>query len=297
MTRVHGGWSNRLWRLETERGVFAVKQLRVDRGAPHPADAVFRLEQVAFAAGIPMPEPISADDEVLVHRWVDGDKVPEEPVSPAFGHEIGEILARLHALDIQGAHVDLAAPMPTDWPGLAARAVDTHQPWADELLAAVDTLMAIAAFVDGCERRSPVVVTHRDITPWNLLAADGQPILLDWEIAGEAHLAGELGSTALNLCKREGFDTIDPAAFRSVLDGYVAGGGTLPEPGPDWFVDMIAGWFGFTHWNIERSVAGVEASTGPELALSQESAGNGVRGLPEMFERLPVLEDRLLRSL
>ncbi len=35
-----------------------------------------------------MPEPISADAEVLVHRWVDGDEVPEAPVSRAFALEI-----------------------------------------------------------------------------------------------------------------------------------------------------------------------------------------------------------------
>jgi hypothetical protein len=33
----------------------------------------------------------------------------------------------------------------------------------------------------------------------------------------------------------------------------------------------------------------VEARTGPDLALSHESARNGVRGLPDMFDRLPEL--------
>jgi hypothetical protein len=138
-----------------------------------------------------------------------------------------------------------------------------------------------------------VVLTHGDIQPWNLLARDGRPVLLDWELSGKLDLAGELGSTALSLAKGPGFDDIEPAVFRSVLDGYVAGGGTLPQFGPSWFVFMISGWLGFTRWNILRCLAGVEVGAGPDLALSHESVRNGVLGLPDMFGRLPQLVDLL----
>jgi aminoglycoside phosphotransferase (APT) family kinase protein len=290
MTRVHGGLLNRMWRLETDRGVFAVKELTLDRDWVYRPDDIFRLEQAAFNAGIPMPEPISADAEVLVHRWVEGTNVPEAPVQASFGFEIGEILARLHSIDVEWTHVSIEDPMPTDWPELAARAVASQQPWADELLASVDSFLAISKFVDGCKRRGPIVLTHRDINPKNLLDAGGHPIVLDWETAGELLLASELGSTALNVAKGRGFDGIEPAVFRTVLDGYVSGGGTLPEPGPDWFVDMISGWARFTRWNMMRCLVDHEPSTGPELALSHDTVRNGLRGLPDMFARLPALE-------
>src|SRR4051812_16049396 len=93
MIRLQGKATNRVYRLDTERGSFAVKELHLDRDWTFRPDDVFRFEQAAFAAGIPMPEPISADAEVVVHRWVDGDTVPEKPVSTAFAFEIGEILA------------------------------------------------------------------------------------------------------------------------------------------------------------------------------------------------------------
>ena len=115
-------------------------------------------------------------------------------------------------------------------------------------------------------------------------------MVLDWELSGRLDLAGELGSTALSIAKGPGFDDIRPAIFRSVLDGYVAGGGTLPPPGPSWFVFMIGGWLGAHEVEHPALPRRVEASTGPELALSQESARDGVRGLPDMFGRLPELE-------
>ncbi|WP_116075605.1 phosphotransferase family protein [Asanoa ferruginea] len=288
MTRVHGGFANRMHRLDTDQGSFAVKELTAV-GRRHVGD-VFRFERAAFAAGIPMPEPVSASQHTLVHRWVDGEKVPEAPVPAAYAFEIGEILARIHALDVSWPLGSAEGPAPRDWPELAERAAATGQPWADELGSHVATFLAITHFVDTCERPGPVVLTHRDIQPWNLLARNGRPVLLDWELSGMLDLSGELGSTALSIAKGPGFDSIEPAIFRSVLDGYVAGGGALPPAGPSWFVFMIGGWLGFTRWNILRCLAGVEESTGPELTLSQESARNGIRGLPDMFGRLPELE-------
>ncbi|MFI5909448.1 phosphotransferase family protein [Dactylosporangium sp. NPDC051541] len=290
IVRVHGGYANRMYRLDTDLGSFAVKELNVlDRRAAYRAADVFRFERAAFAAGIPMPEPISVGDDLLVHRWVEGEKVPEEPVAAAFAFEIGEILARIHALDVPWTDGPDEEPVAHDWAELAARAEATGQPWAGELSARVGTFMAIAEFVDTCARPGPVVLTHRDVQPWNLLARGGRPVLLDWELSGRLDLSGELGSTALSLAKGRGFDDVRPAIFHAVLDGYVAGGGTLPPWGPSWFVFMIGGWLGHTRWNILRCLAGVEAGSGPDLALSQESAAGGVRGLPVLFDRLEDL--------
>ena len=295
MIRVHGGFANRMYRLDTEQGSFAVKELDLlDRRWIYRAEDVFRFERAAFAAGIPMPEPISASQHALVHRWVEGEKVPEAPVSAAYAFEIGEILARIHALDVAWTHESIEGSAPRDWPELAERAAATGQPWADELAPQVDTFLAMAHFVDTCDRPGPVVLTHKDIQPWNLLSREGRPVVLDWELSGMLHLSGELGSTALSLAKGPGFDDIVPTIFRSVLDGYSAAGGHLPPPGPSWFVFMIGGWLGHTRWNILRCLAGVEASTGPDLALSHESVRNGLRGLPDLFARLPELEALLV---
>jgi aminoglycoside phosphotransferase (APT) family kinase protein len=295
LNRVHGGFANRMYRLDTDQGSFAVKELNLaDRRWTYRVEDVFRFERAAFAAGIPMPEPISANQHTLIHRWVEGDKVPEAPVTPAYAFEIGEILARIHAIDVEWTNVSSEEPTARDWPELAERAAATGQPWAEEVGSHVDTFLAIAHFVDTCKRPGPVVLTHKDIQPWNLLARDGRPVVLDWELSGMLDLSGELGSTALSLAKGPGFDTIEPSIFRSVLDGYVAGGGALPPSGPSWFVFMIGGWLGHTRWNILRCLAGAEANTGPDLALSHQSVLAGIRGLPDMFGRLPELEALLV---
>ena len=160
MVRVSGGFANRVYRLDTDLGSFAVKELNlVDRRWTYRAEEVFRFEQAAFAAGIPMPEPISADDHILVHRWVEGEKLPMTPVSAAYAFQIGEILAHMHALDVEWTDVSIEEPTPRDWPALAERAVATGQPWAGELLSHVETFLAIADFVDTCPPTSTQRIT------------------------------------------------------------------------------------------------------------------------------------------
>ncbi|MBM2616698.1 aminoglycoside phosphotransferase family protein [Actinoplanes sp. LDG1-06] len=294
MVRVHGGFANQMYRLDTERGAFAVKELNsLDRRLVYRAEDVFRFERAAFAAGVSMPEPILVGPHMLVHRWVEGEKVPEEPVPAAYAFEVGQILARIHSLDVAWNDDPGAEPVARDWAELAERAVATGQPWADDLRSQVGTFLAIAEFVDTCERPGPVVLTHRDIQPWNLLAREGRPVVLDWELSGMLDLSGELGSTALSIAKGPGFDDIEPAVFQAVLDGYVDAGGELPPWGPSWFVYMIGGWLGHVRWNLLRCLAGVEAGAGPDLALSHDSVRDGVHGLPDLFGRLPRLVEAL----
>ena len=118
--------------------------------------------------------------------------------------------------------------------------------------------------------------------------------MLDWELSGRLDLSGELGSTALSLAKGRGLDDIRPHIFRAILDGYTAGGGTLPPPGPGWFAFIVAGWLGHTRWNVLRSVAGIQLGSGPEQVLSHEVVRDGLMGLTALFGRLEDLEALLL---
>jgi Ser/Thr protein kinase RdoA (MazF antagonist) len=119
MDRLPGKASNRVYRLDTDEGSFAVKELDVaGRRWTSPVADVFRFERAAHAAGIPMPEPVSAGADVLVHRWVEGEPLRDRPVPAAFAFEVGEILARLHALHVDWTHETVDEPIPTDWPEL-----------------------------------------------------------------------------------------------------------------------------------------------------------------------------------
>ena len=82
--RVPGGLSNEMWRVVTDRGVFAVKRMVVNAENPGFAanvEASFRVEQRAAAAGVAMPRPVPCAGRALaevggslfrMHEWMDG---------------------------------------------------------------------------------------------------------------------------------------------------------------------------------------------------------------------------------
>ena len=163
MARVHGGFANRLYRLDTDQGSFAVKELNlVDRRWPYRLDDVFGFEQAAFAAGIPMPEPISASRRHArppVGRGGEGAR--SAGVAGVRVRDRWDPRATsTHSTSTWTPRGDRGAD-PRDWPELAERAAATGQPWADELASQVETFLAIARFVDTCERPGPVVLTHQ----------------------------------------------------------------------------------------------------------------------------------------
>lgn len=298
---ISGGLLNRMWRLDTDRGSFAVKELNLDRGWATRFDDVLRVELAAFAAGIAMPEPVPVGGHavaeicgasVLVHRWVDASRIPIEPVTPAFASRVGTSLALMHSLDVEWTHVSIEDPMPTEehWTLLADRAGSAGLAWAQDLAGAAPALGAIGRFVDAAsDADETIVVTHRDVSQKNLLDDDGTPVVLDWETTGRMAVSRELGSTALNLAKGRDLNSLRPDVFHAVVDGYIDAGGHAPRPGPHWFVDFFSGWTWFIGWNVERCLGDRDLTAGQDLAVADDVIRNGLHTLPQAFARLDGL--------
>ena len=95
--RVPGGLSNELWRLDTDRGTFAVKRMVVNADMPSfvgNVEAAYAVERRAWGAGVAMPEPIAdpATGRALaridgalfrVHRWIEGESGGGSPAEAA----------------------------------------------------------------------------------------------------------------------------------------------------------------------------------------------------------------------
>jgi hypothetical protein len=117
LTYAARGELGRIWRLDTDRGAWAVKEsiVPLDEDAA-AADVAF--QRAAAAAGLPLPRPVPAADgrivveDTRVYAWVDLD-----PVVPATPADLGAVAAHLHRV----GHADLVAldavVRPPDRPG------------------------------------------------------------------------------------------------------------------------------------------------------------------------------------
>ncbi|MEV4617737.1 phosphotransferase [Asanoa sp. NPDC049573] len=224
------GELGRIWRFETERGAWAVKEalVPVDE-ADAAADVAFQL--AAAGAGLPLPRPVrTTDDRVTVrgadavlrvYEWVDLDTA-----APAAG-DVGALLARLHRVEHppRGPVGEwFAAPLGKDaWRALATTATGAGAHWAPSLAAALPDLVALDTLVVPPDP-ARVRTCHRDLPDNVHRTVDGGLVVLDWENSGPAQperelaaLLWDLGDTAAEAAAAYGGAKLEPEDFAMAI--------------------------------------------------------------------------------
>jgi Ser/Thr protein kinase RdoA (MazF antagonist) len=194
------GELGRIWRLDTDRGSFAIKELMARQLAGDASLDVAYQEAVAAAETVPLPRPVrTASGEVLLdvgthqvraYEWV--DLLPEDStLDPAL---IGSTVAAMHRVQhpptrpLNGWYTD---PVGADrWAELLdlARGADAPftEAFSDEIpyLIELEGLITVPTAVQMC---------HRDLWSDNFLpAAAGGVCVVDWENCGLEDPAQEL---------------------------------------------------------------------------------------------------------
>jgi hypothetical protein len=218
---VPGGLSNDLWRLEAERGAFAVKRMVVHADLPSFAENVegaFLVERHAWGAGVAMPEPIAdpstgralarIDGSLFrVHRWVEG-RGGDLPLV-----EVAGLLASIHAA------------------GKPRWASSSGPAWSPDRWGA--DVVRLAQRVEGRPERCLMVDSHRDLDRKNTLrGGDGVLMAVDWDAAGPVCAVQEAVAVAVD------WSAADPDGFAAIIEAYVRGSG-IAVPAQPW---VFAWW-------------------------------------------------------
>lgn len=255
---ISGGLSNRLWRLDTDRGAFAVKHMVANADRPAFVDnveAAFAIERRAWAAGVPLPEPIAdptdghalarIDDALVrVHRWVDGTPGAGSPV------EAAELLARIHT-----AGRPRRAPTPS--PPWTGRGWDTD---------VADLARRVAPGPDHVL----VVDSHGDLDRKNALRrTDGVLVALDWDAAAPVGAVHEAVGVALD------WSDAGPDLFADAVAAYARRSGVV-VPAEGWvFAGWVAAQGGWLDYNATHraGTAASDAQVRATLAALRRVAG------------------------
>jgi Ser/Thr protein kinase RdoA (MazF antagonist) len=221
-----------IWRLDTARGSWAVKELLLPMDEAAAArDVAFQL--AAATAGTPLPRPRRTRDgrvvlpapeaasgwSVRVYEWA--DLADGRTVT---GAEIGAVAARLHRVRHPApgpAEAWFIEPIgPPAWEAMLSDARRARASWAGALDRWLPQLIALDTAVAPPD---PAAMTtcHRDLNLENVrYAAGGGVVVLDWENCGPAQPERELAAIVADIA----LDVTLPAA-RDVYVSYRAAGG------------------------------------------------------------------------
>lgn len=270
---VVGGLHHRMWRLETVRGIYAVKQLSADTDLNDP-EIVYRYNTSeaiaeAFAArGIPAVYAVRRGDDYLqviddqgylVHPWYDGAALDLSQISDIHALAVARILARMHRADIAFAgleeHEFEAHPEETivDLVELAAAFGTAHAAALRRELPALLEIVA-SARVAANVLASHLVISHGDLDQKNVLWSPwGEPALIDWESARRLHPTYEVLLEAFNW---SGIGLrFDRELFRAFVAAYKEAGGVVERDAMEASYRCILGdWVYWLMYNVGRSI-------------------------------------------
>ncbi|WP_026874988.1 aminoglycoside phosphotransferase family protein [Jiangella gansuensis] len=144
---------------------------------PPLADTVTDQHRVLVAAGLPVPELLTVRPRagLLTYRWVDGEPLDRLPAAPERLVAAGELLRRLHGMDV-GPGGMITPPGPVTPSGLAGavRAVGAVQPALRPDAQAVARI--VAAVLTGSHR--PRTLVHGDFSADQVVAgAEGLAVI------------------------------------------------------------------------------------------------------------------------
>jgi len=303
---VPGGLSHLLWRVETGRGVFAVKQINRDWGAPDYVawyERAFSLERAAFDAGVPMPRPVPVAATgaclgevpgeppltVRVHEWVEGTQFEQRVHPPAVAATLGAMLGRIHALRMAaGATPAEALPVrgSDHWSGLAGHVEAAGAEWAPEVRALLPPIGELEAYLrEAHADPTPLLLSHRDSDAKNYLRTPaGGLVLVDWDSAGPVNPRQDLANQALT-CAGVHVGDPDRAVARAFVESYRRGGGVAAPFARTDLAELVSArltWFDF---NVRRALG--------ERVLDDRQRAYGRAAVRRNTEQIP----RFVRSL
>jgi aminoglycoside phosphotransferase (APT) family kinase protein len=290
--RLSGGASQETYRVvvDTEGGERRLAMRRTPGGVTRGADRVgpglaveAKLFRAARATGVPEPEILHVFEERdgiregFLMEWLDGETLGarivrgEEfaAIRPKLARQCGEILARIHGIDV--AALGLADALRTRTPAELVheswnvyKTYETPQPMID---------LAARWLLENLPAPSPPRLVHADFRNGNLMISPERGIVavLDWEIAHLGDPIRDLGWVCTNSWRFGrtdlevgGFGTLD-----DLLEGYASVSGKRIDPAhvKFWIV------FGSFWWAVGTLSMTQVYRIGPDRSVERAAIG------------------------
>ncbi len=243
--KLHGGLLHMMWRVDTERGSYAIKQLSKNIKLTLEVRKSYEIsERVArqfSIRGIPAISGIEKDgkflvdlenDTFLIYPWVEAIILDRNAVSTLQAVKIGTLLAKMHLLnlhvpEIESPKYDIHSN--EEIMTLIENSVEMSLPFANKLQQSSSLLVkwnneyqqAIHSFTDIS------VISHADLDQKNVLWDENDnPILIDWESVRALNPTYELLIAALDWSGATS-GALNVGLFKAIIAAYKKAGGTI----------------------------------------------------------------------
>lgn len=311
-TQVTGGLLHKMYRVNSDKGTYAVKVLNPEiMKRPVALQNTVNSEKIAtgFRAIIPVVSALEIDEKqihelggsyYMVFDWVEGTSIFPPKITTENCSAIGEVLGKIHSANL---NIEEVSPgegetkmFAWDKYGESLQGYETEG-WASRLMKALPDVKAWNQA--ACDAREiltkTMVISHRDLDPKNVLWNDNTPWIIDWEAAGYVNPYQEL-LEVLNYWADDGKGDLLKVHFDALLASYTK---YVKLETVDWeavFAGSYMGMLGWLEYNVKRALA-LEAETADDILLGKEQVLSTTRALYHYQEKIQWLKKYLTLPL
>ena len=235
--KVTGGLSHRMYKITTDKGVYAIKELNqgVMKRTEAYSNFVFseKVTEIAIQSGIPAVGAMKINNEVItkidnsyfmVFDWLEGKVLKAEEITEKHCEIIGEILAQIHNTDFSSIEDEKRKQLTTeefDWNKYIELAEKQNKEYVDILKQNVNSLYKLNKESIKALKyaRKNLSISHRDLDRKNIMWEGNNPFIIDWEASGYINPTIELIQVAWYWSGGD-IENIDYSKFEKVVNSY-----------------------------------------------------------------------------
>ncbi len=300
-TRVYGGLLNRMYKVVTDKGCYAFKQLNQEvmkrKDAMNNHIYAEKIARIAKDNGIPCIPAIEFNGNVvqeeegnyfLIYNWYNGKTLCNEEVKEDHIIKIAKILHDLHNTDfgdksennkINNNEIDYDYYIPLIENNNVRNLLITNK---NELKSIYD--ISIKSYKN---LEDEYVISHRDMDIKNILwDNNNNPVVIDWESTGPVNPLVELIDTAWNWSGGQDFFNIE--RFKLFIKTY----GCDSKDLKDAYLANYINKLGWLEYNLRRA-SKIECADNEEKELGENEV---VRTINEIFSYKNNLEEYILNN-
>lgn len=284
ITKLTGGLMHKMFKVETTKGIYAIKILNKEVIARKEAYDNFVIsEDIANLAkdnNINVSCALKINNNYLneldgayymVFDFIEGKTLKDEEITIEHCKKIGKSLAQIHTLDY--SNLDLEAiikesNLSIEWGKYINHKSISNMSYKDLLLANYKKLDSWLKRANERynESNGTLTICHRDMDPKNVMWNNDNPIIIDWESASLDNPYRELIEIALSW---SGFlsNNFSEEKFKAILEEYTK---VMPFEHNRYITicGNLVGRFGWLKYNLERSL-GIITNDEEEIKLSE----------------------------
>lgn len=294
--RVSGGLLNRMYKVKTVKGIYAIKFLNPEvmkrdnaKGNHIFAETVSNIAKNNGVSCLPAKVFDNGalqqvkDYYFLVFDWFDGQAIQDEELTIEKCKKVAKELSKLHKIDYTELKEKCKAYYDTkevDWE-FYLKKIDNKQ--LKELLSEnIDNLRKLdKQAIESLNIISKnMVISHRDLDLPNILwNKEETPVIIDWESSGLINPSMEVIDTAWNWSGGQKY--FDKDKFLTFVKTYKENGGNLSDY-TDALKANFKAKFGWLEYNLKR-VTGIECIDEEERQLGEKEVARSIDEINKFY--------------